>query len=114
MVLRQLNILWSKLFNSWRVSLSEFLKGLLQEPRSSVKFPVCGYVQGMLGLAEGQVFLGLDHPCWRALGKEQETTSFDLFQSKDDFNHQRETLIITGYRDQGSAPGIAAKRFVEK
>ena len=114
MVLRQLNISWSKSFNSWRVSFSEFLKGLLQEPRNSVKFPVRGYVQGMLGLAEGQAFLGIDHPCWARLGKEQGTTSFDLFQSKHDFNNQRETLIITGYKDQGSAPGIAAKRFVEK
>jgi len=113
-VLRQLNISWSKSFNSWRVIFSEFLIGLLQEPRNSPKFPVRGYVQGLLGLAEGQVFLGLDHPCLSRLGKEQETTRFDLFQSKDDFNHQHETLIITGYMDQASAPGIAAKRFVEK
>jgi hypothetical protein len=113
-VLRQLNISWSKSFNSWRVIFSEFLIGLLQELRNSPKFPVRGYVQGLLGLAEGQVFLGLDHPCLSRLGKEQETTRFDLFQSKDDFNHQHETLIITGYMDQASAPGIAAKRFVEK
>jgi hypothetical protein len=68
----------------------------------------------MLGLEEGQVFLGLDHPCWTALGKQPGSTRFNLFQSKDDFNHQRETLIITGYRDQACVPGIAAKRFVEK
>ena len=103
-VLRQLNISWSKSFNSWRVIFSEFLIGLLQELRNSPKFPVRGYVQGLLGLAEGQVFLGLNHPCLSRLGKEQETTRFDLFQSKDDFNHQHETLIITG-------PGIWIKRL---
>ena len=113
-VLRQLNISWSKSFNSWRVSFSEFLIGLLQEPRDSPKFSVRGYVQGMLGLEEGQVFLGLNHPCWSALGNQSGSTRFNLFQSKDDFNHQRETLIITGYKDQASAPGIAAKRLLRR
>ncbi len=33
---------------------------------NSPKFPVRGFVQGLLGLAEGQVFLHLEHPCWQA------------------------------------------------
>ena len=94
--------------------MSEFLIGLLQEPRNSPKFPVRGYVQGWLGLAEGQVFLGLDQPCWSALGKVPVSTRFNLFQSKDDFNNQRETLNIKGYREKTSGHGSAAKHFVEK
>ncbi len=53
---------------TWRVSFSELLIGLLLEPRNSPEFPVRAYVQGLLGLAEGQVFLRLEHPCWKALG----------------------------------------------
>ncbi len=52
--------------------------------------------------------------CWKALGKVPAFTRFTLFQSKDDFNNRRETLIIKGYKEKVSGPGSAAKHFVEK
>jgi hypothetical protein len=72
------------------------------------------HMQGLLGLAEGQVFLHHNHPCWKTLGKDPALTRFNLFQSKDDFNNRRETLINKGYRVKAVGPGSAAKHFVEK